>query len=253
MRIHAIIQARLKSERLPCKVLLPIGNHSLLEIIIRGLQQSRTINKIIVATSTSIFDDLTENLCNNLNIEVFRGDHENVLERYYQCAKVFNSDIIIRITADDPFNDIKGIDRAVEYLVNNNMEYVSNNIIPSYPEGLDFEIFTYHTLEKIFNEVTSRVDKEHVTSYLKDNVSDFKTYNFIAPVNYSDIKLSIDRIEDYLVIDKLISNVKKKPYLLNYSEIVRIIGNNKELFKLNSIYPRNEGYIRSKEKNDETN
>lgn len=243
LNIHAIIQARIASTRLPAKVMLTLSGTSLIEHIVNRLSASTYLNKIIIATTTNIEDDIIENFAIEKGVPIYRGSSNNVLDRYFKCATTYKSDIIIRITADDPFKDVEIIDHAIEIIINNRFDYVSNTIDPSYPEGLDVEVFDYVTLKKIHSLATKKSDLEHVTSFLKNNRNLFKTHNFYSKINYKHIRLTIDRVEDYVLASKVYSKLfKNSKNYFKWNEIIDFLSENPALIVINSHISRDEGY-----------
>ena len=145
-----IIQARMGSTRLPNKVLKKIGNQKVIELLIQRLKKVKKISKIIVATTTSSEDDVLCDFLKKKKIIYFRGPKKNVLKRFYLCAKINNLDNIFRITADCPLVDPEIINEAIRKYDNKKIDYLSNTLPPSFPDGLDFELFNFDTLKKTF-------------------------------------------------------------------------------------------------------
>lgn len=146
----AIIQARMSSTRLPGKVLLSLCDKTVLEHIVNRVRAACNVDSILVATSNSLADDIIEEKCKTMGVPVFRGNENNVLERFYFAAKQAKTDVVVRITADDPLKDPEIIDEIVRLQKNGGFDYVSNTIHPTFPEGLDCEAFTYAALEEAY-------------------------------------------------------------------------------------------------------
>ena len=151
MKVVAIVQARMGSTRLPGKVLQSLGPCTLLQQVIARVNQSQTIDEVVIATTTAEIDAQIEDAALAAGVSCFRGSEKNVLHRYYESAVAFGADTIVRVTADDPFKSAELIDKAVKMLHSNQqLDYVSNTLRPSYPEGLDVEVFTFEALENCF-------------------------------------------------------------------------------------------------------
>ena len=146
--IVAIIQARMGSTRLPGKSLLPFGDTSVLGYLIKRISLSKFIDKIVVATTDAELDNKIVLESNRIGVNVFRGSEQDVLERFYKAAKEYKANFIVRLTADDPFKTASIIDDAIRKLLDENLDYCSNTISPSFPEGLDVEVFSYAALAK---------------------------------------------------------------------------------------------------------
>jgi perosamine synthetase len=253
MNIVAIIQARTGSTRLPNKVLMKIKDKPVIAHIINRICGSRYINSIVVATTVNPADDvLVEYINTNTNCSVFRGSEENVLDRFYFCAKKHSADIIVRITADDPLKDAEIIDKAINMLLSDShMDYVSNTITPTYPEGLDVEVFRFRALQKAFNEAESKTDKEHVTPYIWRNPGIFTIKNFEYEENLSGWRWTLDKPEDFEFITRIYDRFYNDKKAFSFKEVITYLKVNFDIQKINLGTVRNEGYLRSlKEKNE---
>ena len=147
LKIVAIVQARFNSRRFPGKVLKKIYGKTVLEILLKRLQKSKKITKIVLATSKENSDLAIVDLVNKLNFDVFLGSKNDVLSRFYYAAKKFKADAIIRITADCPLIDPNLVDDLIKKFTQSEFDYISNSIDPSFPDGLDVEIFKYKALK----------------------------------------------------------------------------------------------------------
>ena len=217
----ALIQTRTSSKRLKSKVLLKILNQEIFFIVYKRTLKSKLINKAIILTSLSKSDDIIENICKKKKIPVFRGSLNNVLKRYYDCSKKNSLNDIVRITSDCPFVDPKIITKLCEKYKKNNVQYASNIIYPTFPDGFDIEIFSYDALKKTLKNSKSRKSKEHVTL---DMINDkkLKKYNLRNKTNLSNYRLTLDTYEDYLKIKEIFNKFKSiyKPNLKSISKII---------------------------------
>ncbi|MFX1277416.1 MAG: cytidylyltransferase domain-containing protein, partial [Promethearchaeota archaeon] len=170
-KVGIIVQARMGSTRLPGKTLKKINNNeTVLGLLIKRLKLSKETHLIIIATSSNEKNKQIIELAKFYNVSSFIGSEENVLERYYQAAKKFSLDIIIRITSDCPFVDPEIIDEMVKYYMNNNFDYIANTYpLLNIPAGFDVEIFSFEILENLITIATTSEEKEHVTYYIKSN------------------------------------------------------------------------------------
>jgi len=242
--IDVLIQARTGSTRLPGKVLMKINEKPMLWYIVNRLKLSGSIDRIIVATTKLQEDNSIELLCDQWNIPCFRGETDNVLDRYYQAAKKFNVKNIIRITADCPLLDFRLVDEMVEFYQKKNCDYLSNTLKPFYPDGMDVEIFTFQALEKAWKESDFDSEKEHVTPYIWKNSTFkgkdlFNSFNYDFSSDFSHFRLTVDEKEDFEVIKFLIENSDLKAPWLDY---VSLLTKNQQIMKLNMQFKRNEGY-----------
>ena len=235
--IHCIIQCRLSSSRLPAKIFLPGPTKTLIEHLLERLKKSKFLKKIIIATTNNSNDDFTYNFLRNEN-DIFRGSEKNVLERYYNCAKKYKSEIIVRITSDCPLMDYRLIDEMIEFFLKKDCDYLSNIHPPSLPDGFDIEIFTFKSLETSYKNAKESFQKEHVTPYIWDQPNKFNISNFSTNLKdkklYEKYRLTLDYIEDYLVIFEIYNKLYKKNKFFSYIDIINVIKKNKNLTKKNN-------------------
>ena len=245
MNIVAIIQARFNSSRLNGKVLADIDGKPLVERVVRRVKQVDEIDKIVVATSISASDNPLEEWCKSKKINFFRGSESNVLERFYECAKAFDANIIVRITSDDPFKDPVIISQAVNLLIKNNYDYVSNTLNPTYPEGIDVEVFRFEALEVAFNNAILSSEFEHVTPYIwKDSIK-FSLFNFEYTDNLSYLRWTIDYPEDLEFTRAVYIKMRNKAGIFLMKDILNLLKKYPELTKIQRNIIRNEGYLAS--------
>ncbi len=244
MKILAIIQARMGSTRLPGKVMMPINGKTIIELIIARLSRSACIDQIIVATS---FDKINEPLVKHVQELGYcceQGSEENVLERYYDSALKHSADIIVRITGDCPFVDAELVDTVISKFKASNVDYITNGSPPSYPDGLDIEVFSISALEKCFKEALSLYDQEHVTPYIRES-KEFKTETFSNSSDLSDLRWTLDESDDFEVIENVYNYFNPDIYF-SWKKILDLQYLNPSLFSKNVNIIRNEGAMMSK-------
>ncbi|MEW6195424.1 MAG: glycosyltransferase family protein [Bacteroidota bacterium] len=244
--INAIVQARFGSTRLPGKIFKDLSGKPVLWHVVNRLSYSKLCNKIIVATTTEPEDDQTENFCVANNIPYYRGSSDNVLSRYYETAKVFGAEIVIRITSDCPLIDPVILDKMIDdFLASNRTEkldYLSNSIVRTFPRGLDVEIFSFETLNKTYMQAVLPYELEHVTPYIYQHPELFKLKNFAHDKELSAHRWTVDTPEDY----ELIKNIYDKLYvpgkIFLLDDILKLFDKNPGLIKINqSIKQKNLG------------
>jgi spore coat polysaccharide biosynthesis protein SpsF len=246
MKTIAIIQARMASTRLPMKVLAEIEGRPMLEWLIQRVSATPAINQIIVATTDSAADDELANWVDKVaGLECFRGSENDVLDRFYQCAKWHRADLIVRVTADDPLKDAAIIQKAIDcFFENSSLDYCSNTIKPTYPEGLDIEVFRYLALERAWREAALLSEREHVTPYIWKNTNLFNVNNFEYHRDLSDWRWTVDKPSDLEFMKKIFEHFKAKP-MVNFEEVIKYLELNPEISRINSGTVRNEGYLKS--------
>jgi spore coat polysaccharide biosynthesis protein SpsF len=241
--ISAIIQARIGSTRLPGKVLMKLNEDTVLSLLLKQLKHSKFLTEKIIATTNNPKDDIIEKFAISNNIKLFRGDSDNVLDRYYQCAKKFSLTHIVRITADNPLIDPDMIDQAIKKYSTFNYDYLTNSIDRTFPNGTEVEIFSFDALEIAWKYAKKKSEREHVTPYFYNNPKKFKIHHFKQKKNQSKFRYTIDRKEDYALVVEILSRIKKRP--IRTSDIIDLLTTNPQLLKLNSHIITNEGYIKS--------
>ena len=237
MNIICIVQARLGSKRFPEKVLQKIQNKTIIELIVDRIKFSKKISHIIVAIPNSKIDNKLYNFLKKKKIKTFRGSENNVLKRYYDAASFFKSDIVVRVTSDCPLVDYKIIDKMINIMINKKKDYVTNASPPSFPDGLDVEIFNFKSLKNAYMSTKDKYDQEHVTPFFRKS-GKFDTFNFSNDNDLSSFRLTVDEKKDLEIIRNIYSYFKfKKKFGLD--EIKKFIIKYPEKFDKNISIMRN--------------
>ena len=230
--IGCIIQARMNSTRLPGKVLMNIDEKfPALFYTVEQLKNSKLLEKIIIATSSNQEDNDIEKFCRKYNIKCFRGSLENVLDRYYQCAKEFGITTIVRIPADKPLIDPEIVDEVIQKFKENSFDCVTNFQPSTIPSGTEVEIFSFSALETAWKNTSSAFNKEHVTPYIYKNKEQFKIFNVVNKEDLSNFRWALDYKEDLELIRKIVMRIEKRPILTR--DIINLLNKEKELIKIN--------------------
>jgi len=228
---HIIIQARMGSSRLPSKVMMPINGKPMIGYQIERLLKTEL--PIILATSDDPNNDKLVAYVKSLGVDIFRGSEDNVLERYYKAAKLNNAKHIIRITGDNPLVDSNFIlNQLYAFSPKTNRYYLHKGSNKKLPLGMSFEMFSMELLEEAYIKVQSKSEKEHVTPYMHQNMSDdIKIMNFETEINCPDARLTVDTIEDFELVKILIEVFHC--HLKSLEEIIKTLMNNRELLQFN--------------------
>lgn len=252
MRYVAIVQARMGSSRLPGKVMMRLNDVPIIKIIVDKISNSTKVSNIVIATTNENIDNqLVSYLSHSIpHVSIYRGSEVDVLDRFYQVAKLYDADYIVRITADDPLKDPKIIDRAIAYTIeDNSIDYCSNTLMPTYPEGLDVEVFKFSALEISWSNATKNSEREHVTPYIWGNPQSFNLKNFTSVEDNSHLRWTLDTPEDYIFFENIFKLFPE--YILHDSEkLIDFLKRNPGIADLNSGITRNAGYIKSIEKEE---
>lgn len=225
MNIGLIIQARMGSSRLPGKVLMNLCGKSVLLHIIERLKSLKGEYKRIIITSVKKEDNVIEDFCKENSILFFRGSENDVLDRYYQAAKLFELHNIVRLTGDNPLVDANNLQLLIDEHLKNNADYSSNKseVNSGLPEGVGSEIFTFSALEKSWMEATNDYYREHVDEYILKNPDKFEMLVVRAVDNRSsackDLRLTIDTKEDFEFMENVIKALQHNNLEINLQNI----------------------------------
>ena len=239
------------STRFPGKVMVELNdNHNVLDYVINQLRFSKSIKNLIIATTFLEEDDIIVEYAKKNNLEYFRGEPLDVLDRYYQCAKKFSLETIVRMTSDSPFLDPLIVDKTVNKFQEDDFDFVSNNLIRTFPIGIDTEVFSFKTLEQAWKEAKLPSEREHVTTFIKKNKEVFKIYNLENNQKIPIYRLTIDRNEDLEFLRAIASNITKQPILME--DIYELFLQKPEILDLyNDGMNLTEGYNKSLKDDEE--
>jgi len=213
--INATVEVRMTSSRLRGKPLMVAQDHSMLELLVKRLSNSSYINKIIIATTTNGEDDPIIALCEQNGWPYYRGSEQNVLERVYGAAELFNTDTLVQITGDCPLIDYRLVDQAISLFMTTypQCRFVSNTgPTISMPWGFDVQIYKAEELGKILMDNPTSDDKEHVSHRFYQ--TDYKDYynplliSYPKPLNRSELRVTLDYPEDFTLIKAIVDSYK---------------------------------------------
>lgn len=199
-RIIAVAQARMGSTRLPGKSLLPVyKNYSLIELVLRRLQATPSLERVVLATSEAENCTPLANLAMGIGIDVIRGSEDDVLSRFIQCARAFKPEHIVRVCSDNPLVCPEEIENLINFHITNSFDY-STNATPSsgLPDGLGAEIVTAKAMLEVNDKALDPASREHVTKYFCDNPENYNVGELVAPGTSDNaiVRLDIDTAED---------------------------------------------------------
>jgi len=232
-KIVAIIQARMGSTRLPGKVMKEIVGFPMLWHVVNRLKHSILLDRIVVATTINSKDDIIEDFCKKNNIELFRGNEDDVLDRYYMSAKHFEADIIVRITSDCPLIDPYIVDLVIRKHMNCNVDYTSNTLKRTYPLGLDTEVFNFSSLEKAYYEAKENYQREHVTVYFYENPNLFKLQNVENSINLSYLRWTVDEERDFQFVSEIYNRLYREDKIFLMEDIIEVLKKEPHLIEIN--------------------
>lgn len=229
-----IIQARMVSSRLPGKVMLNLAGRTVLEHVVERCKKVN-VDKVIIATSLREEDDKIEQFCKEKGYNYFRGDENDVLNRFYYCAKKFDLNIIVRITSDCPLIDPKIIEKAVEKLKKEDFDYLSlihmknRKEFRNFPRGLDVEVIKFEALKKAFIEAINKSDRLHVGIFFRNNMEKYKvgTLDLDKKLRRPDIRACIDYEEDFRVLNLIFSSLGDR--IDDFNNVVAFLDKNRDI------------------------
>jgi spore coat polysaccharide biosynthesis protein SpsF len=235
--VGAIVQARMSSTRLPGKVLKEAAGKPLLAHLLERLSRARTLDRIVVATSTYRRDDAIAKLCGQLGVPVFRGSETDLLDRYFRAAEEFGFDVVVRVTADCPLIDPELVDEKVEFFLQNRgrFDLVTNRHPLTYPDGLDFDVLSREALGHAWRSATAPHHREHTVPFFWE--TGMRVHNFVDPENlFQRHRWTLDYPEDYELIRRIIEALHREGEHFGTREVLAFLDKNPELPSLNAKY-----------------
>lgn len=248
--ILALLQARVSSVRLPGKVLKPILGRPMLARMIERVRRAKSLDKIVVATSSDPEDRSVVEMCSTEGVDCFRGSLEDVLDRFYQAAKSAEPAHVVRLCGDCPLIDPEVVDRTIALHLEGGYDLTSNTFEPTFPDGLDVEIIRFTSLERAWREARLPSEREHVTSFFGQHPGEFRLGSLKSDVALSHLRWCVDDETDF----KLVSAVYEALYPANpdftTQDILSWLDAHPEYKTLNAGTVRNEGYLKSLKEDD---
>jgi len=233
MKVAAIIQARMGSSRFPGKVLEKISGHSMIWHIVQRVKSAITVDEIILATSDKLEDEVLIWEARKMDIAVFRGSEDDVLERYYLASKIVKSNKICRVTGDNPLIEPRFIDMAVARMSYSDEDYLS---IDGCPLGTGIEVFTKKALSYSAKKASKPYQREHVTPFIRENSKIFRIGQLDVPLNlfFPDLRLTVDTNEDFALIEKIYNRLYKEGTIIALDDVIELMLSEPEWSKINS-------------------
>jgi len=241
IKIVTVIQARTGSSRLPNKILLPLAGKPLLYRMYERVAESKLRGTIVIATTKEKSDDTVEDLCNDYQINFYRGHSTDLLDRHYQAANLFNADAVVKIPSDCPLIDPFVIDKVLQNYLNNfnNFDYVSNLHPATYPDGNDVEVMSIKVLKDAWLNAKKILEREHTTPYLWENFEKFNIGNVVweTGLDYSmSHRFTIDYENDYKFIKRVYDELYPINHKFTLQDILDLLNRKPELRKINEDY-----------------
>lgn len=236
----AILQARMSSSRLPGKVMMDVNGKPMIFWQIKRILEAKNVSKLIVATSIDPSDDALVDFLKANSVEIYRGSLSNVLSRYSELAEIFPCDALIRLTGDCPMVMPHLIDEMVEKFYEVNVDYLSNTLEPTFPDGLDVEILKPVALQKLMGYKLEQKELEHVTYGMYTRPHIFKLFSFVNSSNESSKRWTVDYQEDLDFIRSIFAEFIGREEKFSYEEVSELLARHTKLKSQISGHRRNE-------------
>lgn len=233
-RVLSIIQARMGSTRLPSKVFLDLAGRPVLAHVIERMRRSRLTSELIVATSIAAEDLAIVGLCAEMGMRVYCGDERDPLERYYQAARLYGADHIVRIKGDCPAVDPAIVDQAIGLHLQTGADYTGNTVVRTYPVGQDVEILSRETLEHVWRNAGLRSEREHITLYVPKHPELLRISHLKQAENLSSRRWTIDYPEDYQLLKRIFGELYPGNPVFGMQEILDFLAGHPELEQINA-------------------
>jgi len=236
MNTVATVEARVSSSRLPGKVLMPLAGKPALAHLIERLLQARTVDEVVLATTVNPADNALEDLARRLGVGLYRGSEEDVLDRVLQAAGSVRADTIVEVTGDCPLLCPEVIDQAVNLYKSGAGDVVSNTWRPSYPQGVDAQVFSRRLLEEASRMTRDVAHREHVSLYFYENPDRYRIHVFEAPPEFRapDLRFQLDYAEDLQFIRAVYAELYPSNPRFGLRDILDVLGRRPELKLINA-------------------
>ncbi len=221
-----VLQARIGSQRLPGKVMRQILGKPLIKYQVDRIKKSKILDDLVVAIPKGEQDDEIEEFLLLNSINVYRGENYDVASRFKSAIDLYSAEVIVRATADCPLLMPDLLDKMLLFFQENDFDYMSNSIKPSFPDGLDLEIFSRKAFNTLMNLELTPQQREHVTLGFYDGSHEFKIFNYPNDIDLSSERWTVDYIEDFNFIAKIFE--KTNPFV-TFNEVLELLENHPEL------------------------
>ena len=243
MKTVVIIQARMTSSRLPHKVIAELCGVPMIVQIVRRVQLAKKVSQIVVATSEEDSDTPLVKICEEYGIECYRGSLNDVLDRYYQCATLYNADVVVRLTGDNPLVDPSVIDEAITVVdEKKTLDHIYYRA--GLPLGTAVEVMLYSALKTAWRESTEDACREHVSIFIRQNPQRFNVeVGEIVGKDYSHLRFTVDTPEDELLMENIYEELYPQNPAFSVYDAIALCEKNPEWLKINAgIMQRDHGY-----------
>jgi spore coat polysaccharide biosynthesis protein SpsF len=235
-RVIIFIQARMGSTRLPGKVMKEVVDKPLISYEIERLKRVTRVQGLAVVTTTQPQDQVLVDLCRQEDVPVFRGSEEDVLKRFHEAAHFFSAEVIVRFSGDCPLIDPAVTDQAIESFLTSDppYDYLSNTLLRTFPRGLDVEVFSIGSLDRVEREAHLPGEREHVTPYYYQHPHLFCLGSLTYPIDYSSYRWTVDTPEDFVLIEKILREIYPSKPEFTWLDVIEIFAKHPQWLEINA-------------------
>jgi len=213
----------MESTRLPEKVMMRICGKPMIQWQISRITKANLIDEIVVLIPNTQKNDVLADFLESINVKIYRGSHENVYDRFFQASRLFPSQNIIRLTADCPLVMPELLDEMITYFNRSNLDYLSNTLTETFPDGLDIEIFSSTTLHKLNEFNLNEAEKEFVTYGIYTRPDIFKLENFENSSKLGNERWTVDYPEDFEFVKKVFEYFQNRISEFNIQDVLSYV------------------------------
>lgn len=243
-----VIQVRMGSTRLPGKALKPVLSKPLLWLLYERVKAATSLERVVIATGDGIQNQPIVDFAEKYNIEYFAGSEQDLVSRFYQTAQKFGATAVVRVTGDCPLVDPDVVNKVVACYKESsgNCDYVTNALKPTYPDGLDLDIFPLKTLERMNREMHDSFWREWLTSYLRERPQEYRIANVEHDTDLSALRWTVDHEEDLDFVEAVFSRLYPKKKIFLMKDILELLEKEPLLAEINRKYTRDAAYYAAK-------
>ncbi len=243
MTTLAIVQARMSSTRYPGKVLAPLAGQPMILRQLERIQRAKSLDAIVVATSTDASDDELAEIVKASGFDVVRGDLNDVLARFIQVIDQYQPETVVRLTADCPLISPQVIDEVVARFNKGDCDYASNNMTPTYPDGLDVEVVKASVLQEVYESSTDKNEREHVTLGVYRQPDKYLIVNVAGEVDLSHLRWTVDTPEDYAFVKAIYDELYPKNSNFDFDDVMSYLHEHPERSRTTTDAIRNAALV----------
>ena len=232
------------STRLPGKVLLKLGGQAVIDHVIDRAVAARGIDDVVLATTTGAIDDPLVEHVSRRSISIHRGSDSDVLSRFEGAARQAEAECVVRLTADDPVKDPDVIDEVITafHMADPPVDYASNTLSPTWPEGQDTEVMSSDALYKAAAAAADAYEREHVTPFIYRHRELFRCFNVERKPDLSRIRLTLDTPDDYLFFEKIFQALDTNGQMMRLPHILELLKEKPDIAAINAAVERSDAY-----------